>query len=357
METKKPQIHRLLTAGLAAVAAATAALTSATWAKAADTEVNLYSYRQPFLIKPLLDAFTKDTGIKVNVVFAKKGMLEKIKAAGDNSPADAVLTVDIGRLYALKEAGVLQSIKSDALNKNIPAHFRDPEGMWFGLTARGRVLLLSKDRIKPGSIKSYEDLTKPEFKGKICTRSGKHPYNVALIASMIAHHGEEGAQKWLEGVKANLARKPQGNDRAQAKAIFEGVCDIALSNNYYMGKMMTNEKKPEQKKWAAAVNLTYMNQDGRGNHMNISGAAVTKSAKHKDAAVKLVEFLSSDEAQRIYAEDNHEYPVKPGVPYSKLVQSWGDFKADTLSLEKIAKLRPAASRLVDKVGFDDGPGS
>ena len=353
MRTDLPRTKRLF----AALAVTALTVVAGANAQAADVELNLYSYRQPFLIKPLTDAFTKETGIKVNTVFAKKGMLEKIKAAGDNSPADAVVTVDIGRLYALKEAGVLQAIKSDVLEKNIPAHFRDPEGMWYGLTSRARVVLVSKERIKPGEIKTLEDLADPKFKGKICTRSGKHAYNVALIASMIAHHGEDAAEKWLEGVKANLARKPQGNDRAQAKAIYEGVCDIALSNNYYMGKMMTNEKKPEQKKWAAAVNLTYMNQDGRGNHMNISGAAVTKSAKHKDAAVKLVEFLSSDEAQRIYAEDNHEYPVKPGVPYSKLVQSWGDFKADTLSLEKIAKLRPAASRLVDKVGFDDGPGS
>jgi iron(III) transport system substrate-binding protein len=354
VETKTPQMKRLMAAGLAA---AVTAVASGSWAQAAETELNLYSYRQPFLIKPLLDAFTKETGIKVNTVFAKKGMLEKIRAAGDNSPADAVLTVDIGRLHALKEAGVLQSVKSDVLAKNIPAHFRDPEGMWFGLTTRGRVALVSKERVKPGELTSYEDLADPKFKGRICIRSGKNAYNIALIASMIAHHGEAGAEKWLEGVKANLARKPQGNDRAQSKAVYEGVCDIAISNNYYLGKMITNEKKPEQKKWAAAVRLTYLNQNGRGNHMNVSGAAVTKSAKHKDAAIKLLEFLSSDTAQKIYAEDNHEYPVKPGVPRSKLVQSWGDFKGDTLSLEEIAKLRPAASRLVDKVGFDDGPGS
>ncbi|PIW27873.1 MAG: iron ABC transporter substrate-binding protein, partial [Rhodospirillales bacterium CG15_BIG_FIL_POST_REV_8_21_14_020_66_15] len=229
-----PHTKRLLAA---VTAAAVTAVASAAAVQAADKEVNLYSYRQPFLIKPLLDAFTKETGIKVNVVFAKKGMLEKIKAAGDNSPADAVLTVDIGRLYALKEAGVLQSVKSETLEKNIPAHFRDPEGQWFGLTARARVALVSKERVKPGDLTSYEDLAKPEFKGRICTRSGKHAYNVALIASMIAHHGEEGAEKWLKGVKANLARKPQGNDRAQAKAVFEGVCDVAISNNYYMGKM------------------------------------------------------------------------------------------------------------------------
>ncbi|MEK9673514.1 MAG: Fe(3+) ABC transporter substrate-binding protein [Rhodospirillaceae bacterium] len=331
-------------------------------AQADDKVVNLYSYRQPFLIKPLLDAFTKETGIKVHTVFAKKGMLEKIRAAGDNSPADAVLTVDIGRLYALKEAGVLQAVKSDVLEKNIPAHLRDADNRWFGLTSRARIALTSKDRVKPGELKTYEDLADPKFQGRICIRSGKNAYNVALIASMIAHHGEAGAEKWLRGLKANLARKPQGNDRAQAKAILQGECDVALVNNYYVGAMVTNDKKPEQKQWAAASNVVYLNQSGdglagRGNHLNVSGAAVTKSAKHHDAAVKLLEFLAGDTAQKIYAETNHEYPSNPGVPRSALVQSWGDFKGDTLEMTKIAKLRPAATKLVDKVGFDNGPGS
>ena len=195
----------------------------------------------------MLEEFTKQTGTKVNVVFAKKGMVEKIKAAGDNNPADAVLTVDIGRLDALHKAGLLEPVDSAVLNETIPAHLRHPDGMWFGLTTRARLALTSKDRVKPGELETIADLADPKFRGRICTRSGKHVYNVALIASVIAHEGEEAAEKWLMGVRDNLARKPQGNDRAQAKGIHEGVCDVAISNHYYMGKMATNEKKPEQK--------------------------------------------------------------------------------------------------------------
>ena len=344
--TVLPMLATVLTIGFLAIAG-----------KAAADEVNLYSYRQPFLINPLLEAFTKKTGIKVNVVYANKGMLEKIRAAGANNPADAILTVDIGRLDELRAAGVLAPVKSDVLNTNIPAHLRHPDGLWFALTTRARMALDSKDRIKPGELKTYADLTDPKFKGRICLRSGKHAYNVALIASIIAHEGEAGAEKWLRGLKANLARKPQGNDRAQAKAIYEGVCDIAISNNYYMAKMMTNDEKPEQKQWAAAVRLTYLNQDGRGQHMNVSGAAVLKDAKHRAQAIKLLEYLSGDEAQKIYAEVNFEYPVKAGVARAPIVQGWGPFKADALSVETIAKFRPAASKLVDKVGFNDGPSS
>jgi len=321
-------------------------------------EVNLYSYRQPFLIDPVLERFTAKTGIKVNSVYVKKGMLEKIKAAGANNPADAVLTVDVGRLDELRAADVFDPVQSDILNANIPAHLRHPDGLWFALTTRARVALVSKDRVKPGELTSIADLADPKFKGRICVRSGKHGYNIALIASVIAHDGEAAAEKWLRGLKANLALKPQGNDRAQAKAIYEGICDVAISNTYYMGLMMTNDKKPEQKQWAAAVRLTYLDQDnGRGQHVNVSGAGVLKGAKHRAQAIKLLEFLSSDEAQRIYAEHNHEYPVKPGVPFSKLVQSWGSFKIDTLSVQEIAKYRPAASMLVDKVRFNDGPNS
>ena len=323
----------------------------------APQEVNLYSYRQPFLINPVLDEFTRRTGIKVNVVYAKKGMLEKLKAAGANTPADAVLTVDIGRLNELKKAGLLQPIRSAVLENNIPAHLRHPDGLWFGLTTRARITLVSKNRVKPDALKTYADLADPKFRGRICMRSGKHPYNVALIASVIAHEGEEGAEKWLRGVKANLARKPQGNDRAQAKAIYEGVCDIGIANTYYMGKMATNEKKPEQKKWAEAVRVVFLNQGGRGNHINISGAAVTRNAKNQVHAVKLIEFLSGDFAQKIYASQNFEYPAKAEVAIDPLVRSWGDFKADTVSLEKIATLRVTASRLVDKVRFNEGPGS
>ena len=323
----------------------------------ADGEVNLYSYRQPFLIEPMLNEFTKQTGTKVNVVFAKKGMVEKIKAAGDNNPADAVLTVDIGRLDALHKAGLLEPVASAVLDEAIPAHLRHPDGLWFGLTTRARLALTSKDRVKPGELETLADLADPKLKGRICTRSGKHVYNVALIASVIAHEGEEAAEKWLTGVRDNLARKPQGNDRAQAKGIYEGVCDVAISNHYYMGKMATNEEKPEQKAWAQAVDVRFLDQDGRGNHVNISGAAIIKGAKNRDNAVALLEFLAGDKAQNMYATVNFEFPVKAGIQTHELVESWGSFKADTLSLEDIASHRTAATKLVDKVGFDAGPAS
>ena len=317
-------------------------------------EVNLYSYRQPFLIEPMLDEFTRETGIKVNVVFAKKGMVEKIKAAGDNNPADAVLTVDVGRLDALQQAGLLEPVSSTVLEAAIPVHLRHPDGLWFGLTTRARLALTSKERVQPGELETLADLADPKFRGRICTRSGKHGYNVALIASVIAHEGGAAAEQWLAGVRDNLARKPQGNDRAQAKAIYEGVCDVAITNHYYMGKMATNEKKPEQKEWANAVNVQFLDQNGRGNHVNISGAAVIKGARHRDNAVALLEFLASDQAQNMYATVNFEFPVKEGIRTHPLVESWGAFKSDTLSLEDIARNRMAATKLVDKVGFNAG---
>lgn len=313
-------------------------------------EVNVYSYRQPFLVEPLFNAFTKETGIEVNVVFAKKGLAERLEREGANSPADLVMTVDIGRLSEVKDKDVVQSVNSEILNKNIPPQYRDPEGKWFGLTTRTRSIYASKERADLSKIENYEDLASPEWKGRICTRSGKHPYNLALIASMIIHHGEAETETWLRGVKANLARKPQGNDRAQVKAIKEGVCDLSLGNNYYFGKMLSD---PEQKAWADAVHLTFPNQGNRGTHVNISGMALTKSAPNKAAAIKLMEFLSEETAQSIYAEDNYEYPVNPDVSPSELVNSWGSFKSDEVSLAEIAKYRITAAKLVDKVGFDE----
>lgn len=322
-------------------------------AQAETKQINLYSYRQPFLIQPMLEEFTRQSGIKVNVVFAKKGMLERIKAEGVNSPADAVLTVDIGRLTDMVDAGVLAPVTSSVLEGNIPGQYRHPDGLWFGLTTRARILFVSKDRVKPGEVSSYEDLADPKLKGRVCIRSGKHLYNISLLGSMIMHKGEAEAEKWLTGLKANLARKPQGNDRAQAKAVYEGVCDVGIANTYYMGKMQTNDKKPEQKKWAAAVHVVFPNQAGRGTHVNISGAAVLKGAKHKAEAIRLIEFLSSDFAQKMYAEQNFEYPVKAGVEVHPLVKSWGAFKADNANLAKIAGHRSAAAKMVDKTGFNN----
>jgi iron(III) transport system substrate-binding protein len=317
-------------------------------AMAAESEVNIYSLRQPFLVAPLFEAFTKETGIKVNVVFAKKGLIQRLKSEGVNSPADLLFTVDVGRLNDAFLAGVTQAVTTPALEDAIPAGYRHPKGHWYGMTTRVRILYASRDRVKPGEIESYEDLAAPEWKGRVCTRSGKNSYNVALIASMIAHHGETGAEKWLEGVKANLARKPQGNDRAQVKAIHAGECDVAIGNHYYYGKML---EKKDQREWADSVYLVFPNQKDRGTHVNISGVAMTKAAPNKANAIRLMEFLAGP-GQTLYAEQNYEYPVRSGVPWLPKVKAWGVFKPDELSLAAIAELRGAAIRMVDRVGFD-----
>jgi len=324
-------------------------LCTAFTAPLAANEVNVYSYRQPFLIKPIFDAFTRKTGIKVNTVFAKKGLVQRLKSEGINSPADLVFTTDIGRLQEALNASVTQAVESQILAANIPAEFRDPEGHWFGLTNRARIIVTSTDRMDGSEIKRYEDLADPAFADRVCTRSGKHNYMVALTASIIAHHDLETAREWLSGVKKNLARKPQGNDRAQVKAIAQGECDIAIINSYYMGNMMVDE---EQSAWADAVRIQFPNQDDRGTHMNISGMSLTKSSPNKENAIALMEFLSSDIAQKMYAEQNFEYPVSPKVPWSGMVESWGRFKFDTLPLADIAEHRIAASKLADQVGYD-----
>ena len=315
----------------------------------ANGSVNVYSYRQPYLIKPMFDAFTRETGIDVNVVYSQTGLTERLKQEGDNSEADLIFTVDIGRLTDAVEAGVTQPVDNAALAANIPPQYRDPDNHWFGLTTRARIIVASKERVAPGAISSYEELADPKWKGRVCTRSGKHSYMVALIAAMIAHHGEAKTEEWLRGVKANLARKPQGNDRAQVKAIMEGVCDVAVINHYYMGNMLTDE---EQSAWAESVNIVFPNQASYGTHMNVSGMAMTKSAPNRENAVMLMVFLSDDLAQQMYAEQNFEYPIKQGVPWSGLLQSFGSYKADDLALAEIAGYRKAATQLADKVGYD-----
>lgn len=317
----------------------------------AGQEVNVYSYRQDFLIRPFLDRFTEATGITVNVVHAQNGMLERLKAEGENTPADLVLTVDIGRLQAHKDAGLLQPIRSEVIERNVPPQYRDPDGAWVGLTTRARVIFHAKDRVKPDELATYEDMADPKWRRRICMRSGSHRYNVALVASMIAAHGEAATEAWLEGLVANFARKPQGNDRAQVKAIKEGVCDIALGNTYYMGNMATNDEHPEQKQWAAASAILFPNQGDRGTHVNISGAGVVKHSKRPQNAIKLIEFLSGAEAQEMYAKANFEYPVKDGVAWHPLVESWGRFKADPLRLARIAELSPLAQMLIHRAGW------
>lgn len=315
----------------------------------ASEEVNIYSNRQANLLNPILAQYTKDTGVKVNIVFAKKGLADRMKREGRLSKADLLLTTDISRLVEAVDIGVTQPVDSVVLDKNIPAQYRDPDGDWFALTTRVRNVYTSRSEYGQVANITYEELADPKYKGQICTRSGKHPYNVALISSMIAQHGEANAKAWLEGVKANLARKPQGNDRAQVKAIKEGVCTVALGNSYYLGKML---KDPKQVAWAESVYINFPNQQDRGAHVNVSGMVLAKHAPNKANAIKLMEYLSGDKAQQMYAEVNMEYPVKPGVQKSELVASWGEFNADKRPLAEIAENRKAALRLLDEVKFD-----
>lgn len=334
---------------LTALALTASALATSTHALASN-EVNVYSYRQPYLIEPMLKEFEKETGTKVNVIFANKGLEERVKQEGELSPADVLLTVDISRVMKIVNSGVSQPISSAVLEKNIPAQYRDSQGAWFGLTKRARAIYTSKDRVgKLPAGFDYLDLAKPEYKGKVCVRSGKNAYNVSLFASMIAHYGEETTKKFLEGLKANLAQKPQGGDRDQVKAIKEGICDYSLGNSYYYGKMLDDEK---QREWAESAIINFP-MGKFGTHLNISGVTLAKYAPNKENAIKLIEYLSSDKAQALYAELNHEYPVKEGVEPSKLVKGWGTFTPDTLKLEEIATYYDKALKLVDEVKFDE----
>ncbi len=321
---------------------------------AGEDEVTVYSYRQEFLIKPLLEKFEEKSGYKVNVLYDKKTHIQRIKQEGVNSPADVVLTVDIGRLNTLVESRLVQRINSTKINKLVPAEYRHPNRLWVAQTSRSRVIYASKDRVKDGEVQTYDDLLDPKWKGKICIRDGKNAYNLALWASFIAKRGEGYTKNYLRQLKGQLARKPQGNDRAQVKAIYEGQCDLSLGNTYYMGKMLeASGKDAIQNRWAQSAKIIFPNQDFEGAHMNVSGAAIAKHSPNKKGAVELIEFLISEEAQQIYAEVNHEYPVKPGVEWSSLVKSWGTFKADDLPLQKIADNRQRAIELVNEVNFNE----
>lgn len=344
------RLQRPLRTALTAALLACSGLAST--ALAAD-EINIYSYREPGLVNPLLEQFTKETGIKINTVFAKDGLIERMQAEGKISPADVLLTNESGLLFKAEADGVTQPLKSDVLEKAIPAALRDGAGHWFALTRRARVVYASNDRVKDTAI-SYEELAEPKWKGKICVRSGQHTYNIALIASMIAHHGEEKAEAWLTGLRDNLARKPAGGDREGVRDVQAGLCDLAIGNTYYMGAMLKN---PEQKVWAESVHIIFPNAADRGTHVNASGMALAANAPHRDAAVKFMEWLVSPEAQNIYAAANSEYPVVDGVETTDLIKSWGPLKPDPVTLEELAALRQKASELVDKVRFDQGPSS
>lgn len=315
--------------------------------------VNVYTYREPGLIQPLLDQFTAETGITTNVLFASSGLIERVQAEGELSPADVIITVDIGNLANAKDLGVTQPIAAETLAR-VPDQYRDPEGQWVALSLRARVFYASIARVSQTAL-NYEDLAKPEWKGRLCTRSGLHAYNIGLIATRIAHWGVDRTRDWLVAVRDNLNHAPTGADRDQVKAIFDGSCDLAIGNTYYMGLMLTNEAEPEQKDWAASARIIYPDADGDGTQVNLSGAVIARHAPNKANADALVAFLLSDEAQHRYASGNFEFPVVAGVEPSALVASWGTLHADTTPMTEIAAHRQQAAALVDEIRFDQGP--
>ena len=312
-------------------------------------EVNLYTTREPVLIQTLLTEFTQKTGVKVNTVFIKDGLLERVKAEGRRSPADVMLTVDFGNLVDLVESGLTQRVSSKTLNSAIPANLRAANGHWYALSMRARAVYASKDRTPLNAI-TYEDLANPKWKNKICIRSGSHPYNTALIAAYIAHHGEKQAETWLRGVKANLARPASGGDRDVARDILGKICDIGVANTYYVGTMRTGDA--EQQRWGNAINVVLPRFKNGGTHVNVSGAVISKHAPNRKEAVQLLEFLASDHAQAIYAKNGFEYPVKPGVKIDPIIASFGKLNIDSIRLSDIARHRKAANLLVDKVQFN-----
>jgi iron(III) transport system substrate-binding protein len=314
-------------------------------------EVNLYSARKEELIKPLLDRFTAQTGITVNLVTGKAdALLKRLESEGRNTPADLLLTTDAGRLYRAYEAGVLQPVRSDVLERQIPAVYRDPEGHWFGVSVRARVLMYAPDRVDPAQLSTYEALADSRWKQRICIRSSGNIYNQSLVGALIAAHGEAETEAWARSLVANMARPPKGGDRDQISAVAAGQCDIAVANTYYLGTML-NSSDPAQREAAAKVAVFWPNQQGRGAHVNISGAGVTRHAQNRDNAVKLLEFMVSEESQRWYADANLEYPVRSGIPLNATLEAWGTFKADTLNLAELGRNNAAAVRLMDRAGW------
>ena len=314
-------------------------------------EVNVYSGRKEALIKPLFDEFTEQTGIRVNLVTGKAdALITRLELEGENSPADLLLTVDAGRLYRAKEQGLLQAITSTELNRAVPENYRDPQGYWYGLSIRARVIVRSKAKIEPAQLSSYEALTDPVWKKQLCVRSSSNIYNQSLVASMLAHHGLEKTESWIRGLVGNFARDPKGGDRDQIKAVAAGQCNVALINTYYLAGMLDSDIDSE----VAAANkvaLFWPNQAGRGAHVNVSGAGVTRSAGHKAAAVRLLEYLVSISAQEWYGKTNHEFPVREGIAGDRVLQSWGAFKADSLNLAVLGENNQAAVRAMDRGGW------
>jgi iron(III) transport system substrate-binding protein len=332
-------------------AVAVLALVTATPPAFAAGEVNLYSARKEELIKPLLDRFTADTGIKVNLVTGKAdALLKRLESEDRNTPADLLLTTDAGRLYRAYEADLLQPVRSDTLERAVPAIYRDPEGHWFGVSVRARVLMFASDRLDPAGLSTYEDLADERWKGRICIRSSNNIYNQSLVASLIVAHGEAETEAWAKGLIANLARPPKGGDRDQIKAVAAGQCDVAVANTYYLGTML-NSSDPAQREAAAKISVFWPNQADRGSHVNVSGAGITRHARNRNNAVRLLEFMTTEESQRWYAEANLEYPVRTGITLNPTLEAWGTFAGDTINLAELGRHNAAAVRLMDRAGW------
>jgi len=314
-------------------------------------EVNVYSARKEALIKPLLDRFTSETGIAVNLITGKAdALVERMKAEGEHSPADVLITTDAGRLYRAQQEQQLAAVDSDVLSEQVPAALRDPDGYWYGLSVRARVVVYAPDRVDPSALSTYEALADEQWRDRICIRSSDNIYNQSLTASLIAHNGETETEQWARDLVANMARDPVGGDRDQIKALAAGECDLAVVNTYYLG-MMQAADDAGTREIADQVQVFWPNQDGRGAHVNISGAGVAANAPHPENAVRLIEFLVSDESQQWYAETNHEYPVRADVPVSDLLQEWGEFKQDELPLVKLGELNGDAVKVMDRAGW------
>ena len=320
-------------------------------ALAAAAEVNVYSARQEVLIRPLLDAFEAETGITVNIVSGKAdALISRLRHEGRNTPADVLLTTDAGRLARAKGLGLLEPVRSAVLDAAIPAQYRDPDGAWFGLSMRARPIMYAKDRVRSAELSTYAALADPKWRGRICVRSSNSIYNQSMLAAMIAETGAAATEAWAKGLVANFGRPPQGGDRDQIRAVAAGECDLALANTYYLARLVTSSKASDREA-ASKVAVFWPNQDGRGAHVNISGAGVVRDAGNRAEAIRFIEFLAGPEAQKLYAEVVQEYPVRAGVPWSPVVAAWGRFKADDLNLSLLGEYNAAAVRLADRVGW------
>jgi len=339
---------RKFTSLLAILAATSATLVSFTSAAA---EVNIYSARKEALIKPVLEKFTEQTGIEVNLLTGKAdALLARLNSEGKNTPADLFLTVDAGALHRAVEAEAFQPLNSDAINSAVPSHFRSSDNLWFGLSLRARPIFYSPERVNPDELESYLSLADEKWNDRICIRSSNNLYNQSLVAALIEHHGAEKTETWAENFVANFARNPVGGDRDQIKGVAFGVCDIAVANTYYFGHML-NSDDTEEREAAEKVKIFWPAQDKQGAHVNVSGIGITKHAKNVDEAQKLIQFLVSEESQKWYAQANYEYPVREGVEWSETLQQWGDFKQDDIAMDILGENNGDAVRLMNRAGW------